>query len=148
PVSAENFNNGMPVRSPVMRTPGRLVAPSRPTSGSFSTTPAGQRVWSQWMYRAIGFATSISIRIVAQTFRTIHLVGRIVEPELMSEAEQARAYAGANFEAAHSRYPLLFRERFPDCPPSGHALDLGCGPGDVTRRFARALPGWRFDAVD
>jgi SAM-dependent methyltransferase len=75
-------------------------------------------------------------------------VQRIVEPELMTEADQARAYAQANFESAHSRYPLLFREQFPDCPPAGHALDLGCGPGDVTRRFARALPGWRFDAVD
>lgn len=73
---------------------------------------------------------------------------RIVEPELMTEAEQARAYAQANFESAHSRYPLLFREQFPNCPPTGHALDLGCGPGDVTRRFARALPGWRFDALD
>ncbi len=66
----------------------------------------------------------------------------------MTEAEQARAYAQANFESAHRRYPLLFREQFPNCPPTGHALDLGCGPGDVTRRFARALPGWRFDAVD
>jgi SAM-dependent methyltransferase len=75
-------------------------------------------------------------------------VERIVEPELMTEAEQARAYAAANFEEAHSRYPLLFLEKFPDCPTAGHALDLGCGPGDVTRRFARALPGWTFDAVD
>jgi SAM-dependent methyltransferase len=66
----------------------------------------------------------------------------------MTEAEQARAYAEANFEEAHRRYPLLFREQFPNCPPTGHALDLGCGPGDVTRRFAQALPGWDFDAVD
>jgi SAM-dependent methyltransferase len=75
-------------------------------------------------------------------------VERIVEPELMTEAEQARAYAAADFESAHSRYPLLFREKFPDCPSTGHALDIGCGPGDVTRRFARVLPGWNFDAVD
>ncbi|MCG3147556.1 MAG: Trans-aconitate 2-methyltransferase [Verrucomicrobiae bacterium] len=73
---------------------------------------------------------------------------RIVEPELMTEADQARAYAAANFEEAHARYPRLFQKVFPDCPPTGHALDLGCGPGDVTRRFARILPGWRFDAVD
>src|SRR2546422_1829110 len=73
---------------------------------------------------------------------------RVVEPELMTEAEQARAYSEANFEDAHGRYPILFREVFPDCPPTGHALDLGCGPGDVTRRFARALPDWQFDAVD
>ena len=73
---------------------------------------------------------------------------RIVEPELMTDAEQARAYAEADFESAHSRYPLLFQEKFPDCPPTGYALDIGCGPGDVTRRFARVLPGWMFDAVD
>jgi SAM-dependent methyltransferase len=73
---------------------------------------------------------------------------RTVEPELMTEVEQARAYAEADFENAHSRYPLLFREKFPNCPPTGHALDIGCGPGDVTRRFARILPGWSFDAVD
>ncbi len=66
----------------------------------------------------------------------------------MTDAEQARAYAEANFEAAHSRYPLLYCEKFPHRPSTGHALDLGCGPGDVTRRFARVLPGWRFDAVD
>jgi SAM-dependent methyltransferase len=75
-------------------------------------------------------------------------VERIVEPELMTEAEQAQAYAAADFESAHSRYPLLFQQKFPDCPPTGHALDIGCGPGDVTRRFARILPGWDFDAVD
>jgi trans-aconitate methyltransferase len=73
---------------------------------------------------------------------------RIVEPELMETAEQARAYAAANFEQAHARYPVLFREKFPACPARGQALDLGCGPGDVTRRFAAALPGWEFDAVD
>lgn len=73
---------------------------------------------------------------------------RVVEPELMTEAEQARAYAAADFEEAHRRYPLLFQELFPDCPATGHALDIGCGPGDVTRRFAALLPGWTFDAVD
>jgi SAM-dependent methyltransferase len=75
-------------------------------------------------------------------------VKRIVERELMTDPAQARAYAAADFEEAHSRYPRLFRQLFPDCPKTGHALDLGCGPGDVTRRFARLLPGWKFDAVD
>jgi SAM-dependent methyltransferase len=73
---------------------------------------------------------------------------RIVEPELMTEVEQAQAYAAADFESAHGRYPRLFLETFPNCPPVGCALDIGCGPGDVTRRFAQALPGWSFDAVD
>ncbi len=76
------------------------------------------------------------------------MIERIIESELMTDAEQARAYTQADFESAHGRYPLLFLERFPNCTPTGHALDLGCGPGDVTRRFAAALPGWSFDAVD
>jgi SAM-dependent methyltransferase len=73
---------------------------------------------------------------------------RCVEPELMTDPAQARAYAAADFEEAHARYPRLFQKIFPACPPTGHALDIGCGPGDVTRRFAAILPGWQFDAVD
>lgn len=73
---------------------------------------------------------------------------RIVEPELMSAAEQARAYAQADFEAAHSFYPRLFAEKFPHRPAKAFALDLGCGPCDVTLRFARANSGYTFHAVD
>src|SRR5438094_4140746 len=49
----------MPVRSPETYTPGTLVEPSSRTSGSFSTVPAGQRVCSQFAYRAIGPAAAI-----------------------------------------------------------------------------------------
>lgn len=42
--SEENLSNGMPVRSPTIRTPGAAVVPSGFTTGSFSTVPAGQRV--------------------------------------------------------------------------------------------------------
>ena len=73
---------------------------------------------------------------------------RIVEPELMSAAEQARAYAQADFEAAHSFYPRLFAEKFPRRPAKAFALDLGCGPCDVTLRFASVNPGYTFHAVD
>src|SRR5204863_8916957 len=66
----------------------------------------------------------------------------------MSAAEQARAYAEADFEAAHSSYPKLFAEKFPGRPGKALALDLGCGPCDVTIRFAKANPGYIFDAVD
>lgn len=41
---------------------------------------------------------------------------RVPEPELMSEADQAAAYAAADFEEAHARYPRLFQERFPIAP--------------------------------
>lgn len=73
---------------------------------------------------------------------------RIVEPEVMSSVDQALAYAAADFAAAHSVYPRLFAERFPVRAKAGRVLDLGCGPCDVTIRFARLLPGFRFDAVD
>ncbi len=73
---------------------------------------------------------------------------RIVEPELMSEDAQARAYAEADFETAHSTYPKLFAARFPDRPKQARVLDLACGPCDVTIRFARANPGYVFHGVD
>lgn len=73
---------------------------------------------------------------------------RLPEPELMSAEAQAKAYAQANFESAHSAYPKLFAEYFPHRPKRALVLDLGCGPCDVTLRFARANPGYRFHAVD
>ena len=73
---------------------------------------------------------------------------RILEPELMAEDAQARAYAEADFESAHSRYPELFAEEFPGRPRNALVLDLGCCPCDVTIRFARANPCYTFHAVD
>jgi len=66
----------------------------------------------------------------------------------MLDEEQARAYAAADFESAHSLYPKLFDKLFPDRPRRALVLDVGCGPCDVTIRFARANPGYRFHAVD
>ena len=73
---------------------------------------------------------------------------RVAEPELMLDREQAQAYALANFAEPHNRFVDLLRSRLSDLPPAGVALDLGGGPGDVARRFARAFPGWAVDAVD
>ncbi|WP_018233191.1 class I SAM-dependent methyltransferase [Thioalkalivibrio thiocyanodenitrificans] len=73
---------------------------------------------------------------------------RVPEPELMLDPEQARAYAEADFEAPHGRFIELLRETFPDLEVSGPVLDLGCGPGDIAMRFARAYPGARVDGVD
>ena len=75
-------------------------------------------------------------------------MNRLVEPELMSEAEQAKAYAEADFESAHSSYPKLFAKEFPTRPKKALVLDLGCGPADVTIRFAKANPGYKFHGVD
>jgi len=73
---------------------------------------------------------------------------RLPEPELMLDAAQVRAYADADFEAPHSHFMDLFCARIKDLPKEGRALDLGCGPGDISRRFAAQFPGWHIDAVD
>ncbi len=73
---------------------------------------------------------------------------RITEPELMEESGQAMAYARADFEASHSRFIALFRESFPGWNGRGRVLDLGCGPGDIAVRFARAYPSCLIDGID
>src|SRR5262245_40526656 len=73
---------------------------------------------------------------------------RTPEPELMLDAEQARAYASADFEAPHRFCIELLQRKHPALARRGRAVDLGCGPGDVTLRLARALPEWRIDALD
>lgn len=73
---------------------------------------------------------------------------RTPEPELMTEEAQAHAYAEADFEEPHSRCIALLQECLPDLPPRGAALDLGCGPADISRRFARAFPSWTVDGLD
>lgn len=73
---------------------------------------------------------------------------RIPEPELMDQPEQALAYARADFSEPHNRFVELYRERFGSPPPGTTVLDLGCGPGDICRRFARAFPNYRIHAVD
>jgi trans-aconitate methyltransferase len=73
---------------------------------------------------------------------------RIPEPELMNEAEQARAYAQADFTEPHDRCIELLKNALPHLSPTGAALDLGCGPADITLRLARALPNWTIDGLD
>ncbi|MFN2348773.1 MAG: trans-aconitate 2-methyltransferase [Thioalkalivibrio sp.] len=73
---------------------------------------------------------------------------RTPEPELMLDPEQARAYAEADFEAPHSRFMELLREAFPGLAVNGAVLDLGCGPGDIAMRFARAFPDAQVDGID
>lgn len=73
---------------------------------------------------------------------------RIPEPELMDDAAQALAYARADFGAAHDAFVARLCARTGAAALRGFALDLGCGPGDVTFRVARALPQLSIDGVD
>jgi SAM-dependent methyltransferase len=72
---------------------------------------------------------------------------RVPEPDLMDDLEQARAYADADFSEPHQAFVRYFRERFPDFE-HGEVLDLGCGPADVTMRFARAYPHVTITGLD
>lgn len=73
---------------------------------------------------------------------------RVPEPELMDDAAQAAAYACADFEQPHARFVELFRATFPAGAITGTVLDLGCGPADITVRFARAYPECAVHGVD
>lgn len=73
---------------------------------------------------------------------------RVPEPELMTDPEQARAYATADFSEPHNHFVELFREHFAGHEITGLVLDLGCGPADITIRFARAYPDCRLLGID
>ena len=72
---------------------------------------------------------------------------RIIEPELMEDPEQVEAYTVADFAESHQLRVTWFRERFGPVRCET-VLDLACGSGDMTLRFARALPEGRILAVD
>lgn len=71
---------------------------------------------------------------------------RVLEPELMDDERQSLAYAKADFSASNQLFVDSLIREFP-----GHlhrALDIGCGPGDVVIRLARAVPGLHVTAID
>lgn len=72
---------------------------------------------------------------------------RLPEPELMDTAEQVYAYSTADFSAAHQGFVDACLQRFPTLSPT-RLLDSGCGPADVTTRFAHAYPDSHIDAFD
>ena len=72
---------------------------------------------------------------------------RTPEPELMTDATQVQAYARADFAASDAAFVARFVARYDDLPP-GPLVDLGCGPGNITFRLARALPGREVVGVD
>ena len=73
---------------------------------------------------------------------------RIPEPELMDDPVQAEVYAAADFDEAHSRIVDAFDDYFPGDGLEGCVLDLGCGPGDISFRFASRYPACTVTGVD
>jgi SAM-dependent methyltransferase len=70
------------------------------------------------------------------------------EPELMDTHEQAIAYAGADFTESNTLFIDLLRRLHPGPLDGARALDLGCGPADISIRFLRAYPKATCDALD
>jgi ubiquinone/menaquinone biosynthesis C-methylase UbiE len=74
-------------------------------------------------------------------------MNRVLEPELMTDPEQAEAYAAADFAAVNQGFVDRFRALFPGLA-RGHVVDLGSGPADIPIRLCRALPGVTVTGVD
>lgn len=72
---------------------------------------------------------------------------RVLEPELMTDEEQALAYAAADFAAPNQAFVDRFVGLYPGFT-RGTLVDLGCGPADIPIRLCRALPGVSVVAVD
>ncbi len=73
---------------------------------------------------------------------------RLLELELMIEPEQVCAYANADFDEPHSNFIKMLGSYYNSRGDLRSVLDLGCGPGDVTFKFAAAFPETIIDAVD
>ena len=71
---------------------------------------------------------------------------RVLEPELMDDERQSIAYARADFSSSNQFFVDGLINDFPR--PLSTAVDIGCGPGDVMIRLARALPDLRITAID
>jgi trans-aconitate 2-methyltransferase len=72
---------------------------------------------------------------------------RVVEPELMDEAGQVAAYAEADFAA--SDQALVERLAAVAGPRTfARAVDLGCGPGNITFRLQARFPGLELLGLD
>jgi len=73
---------------------------------------------------------------------------RTPEPDLMDDEAQARAYAEAGFDEPHENFIAQYKAQWPGREVSGRVLDLGCGPADISIRFARAFPACTIEGVD
>jgi ubiquinone/menaquinone biosynthesis C-methylase UbiE len=76
------------------------------------------------------------------------MIERIPEPELMDDADEALAYAQADFAAVNRAFVERLVEFAEGSGEIRAVVDLGCGPADIPRRLALAKPTWRITAVD
>ncbi len=71
---------------------------------------------------------------------------RVLEPEIMDGAEEAEAYARADFSDSNAAFVRELLQHYPS--HLGRVVDLGCGPADIPLRLARAVHGAHITAVD
>ncbi len=64
----------------------------------------------------------------------------------MTDDAQCQAYASADFGVSNQTFVDIVRKLIP--ANAANVLDLGCGPGDVMIRLARACPSLKITAVD
>ncbi len=81
-------------------------------------------------------------------YHSHRLLHRILEPELMEDPKQVQAYAQADFSEPNERFMQNLRTLIGKEDLISHALDLGCGPGDISCRFAMGYPSAHVDALD
>lgn len=66
------------------------------------------------------------------------MLARTPEPELMNAADQAQAYAEADFSATDATWIARWVHAWG--PPTGRIVDLGCGPGNMAFGLLDAGP--------
>lgn len=76
-----------------------------------------------------------------------NVIDRILEPEIMDDPDQVRAYAEADFGSENQGFVDRFLGLYEDLDEA-HILDMGCGPGDIPFRLVRAHPSCRVTGVD
>lgn len=72
---------------------------------------------------------------------------RITEPELMDDKAQALAYANADFTKTDNHFVQHIVSHI-DPGKCCHAVDLGCGPGNISFPLAAALPDTQVIGID
>jgi len=73
---------------------------------------------------------------------------RQLEPELMDDAQEAKAYAAADFGTVNQAFVDRLLELTTENTGPVTVVDLGTGPGDIPLRLAAARPPWQIVAVD
>jgi SAM-dependent methyltransferase len=82
----------------------------------------------------------------AERSQEFDAMDRRLEPELMDDEGQVEAYVRADFSESNA----MFVDAVARAAARGlrSAIDIGCGPGNVTIQLAHALPELRLTALD